>query len=357
MANVDQILQPLASKDYPRNYAEFLGWFPDDAACLDYLDWLRWPSGFSCPHCSCGKGWRMGDGRWWCKACQRRISATSGTIFHHTQTPLTVWFTAAWHMTAPKNGVSAKTLHRLLGFGSYQSAWAMLHRFRGAIGHTAHDRLSGNVEVDETVIGGVRSGKRGRGAAGKILVAVAVEQELPKGFGRCRLQVIPNAESDTLRSFLLKHIEPGSTILTDGLASYPAAAGSDYSHHSTPIKASGMEAHELLPGVHRVASLVKRWLLGTHQGSIGTDHMQAYLDEFTFRFNRRGSRARGMLFYRLLQQSVAMVPISFHDLVANPKPRKDGEVRPTPPSSRRTAPLSICMQTPSHPWRHHGEAS
>jgi len=179
MENVDQILQPLASKDYPRNYAEFLGWFPDDAACLDYLDWLRWPSGFLCPHCSCGKGWRMGDGRWWCKACQRRISATSGTIFHHTQTPLTVWFTAAWHMTAPKNGVSAKTLHCLLGFGSYQPAWAMLHRFRGAIGHAAHDRLSGNVEVDETVIGGVRSGKRGRGAAGKILVAMAVEQELP----------------------------------------------------------------------------------------------------------------------------------------------------------------------------------
>ena len=240
MANVDQIIQPVASKDYPRNYAEFLGWFSDDAACLDYLDWLRWPSGFSCPQCSCEKSWRMGDGRWWCKACQRRISATSGTLFHHTQTPLTVWFTAAWHMTAPKNGVSAKTLHRLLGFGSYQSAWAMLHRFRGAIRHSAHDRLSGNVEVDETVIGGVRSGKRGRGAAGKILVAVAVEQELPKGFGRCRLQVIPNAESDTLRSFLLKHIEPGSTILTDGLASYPAAAGSDYSHHSTPIKASGM---------------------------------------------------------------------------------------------------------------------
>lgn len=177
--------------------------------------------------------------------------------------------------------------------GSYQTAWAMLHRFRGAIGHTEHERLSGDVEVDETLIGGVRPGKRGRGAAGKALVAVAVEQAHPKGSGRCRIQVIPNAESDTLRSFLLRHIEPGSTILTDGLASYPGAAGSDYIHHSTPIKGSGMEAHELLPGVHRVASLVKRWLLGTHQGSIGADHMQAYLDEFTFRFNRRGSRARG----------------------------------------------------------------
>lgn len=351
MANTDQFAQPQAGKDYPRNYADFLGWFPDDAACLDYLDWLRWPSGFSCPQCSCDKGWRMSDRRWWCKTCRRRVSATSGTIFHHTQTPLTVWFTAAWHMTAPKNRVSAKTLHRLLGFGSYQTAWAMLHRFRGAIGHTEHERLSGDVEVDETMIGGVRPGKRGRGAAGKALVAVAVEQAHPKGFGRCRIQVILSAESDTLRSFLLRHIEPGSTILTDGLASYPGAAASDYIHHSTPIKGSGMEAHELLPGVHRVASLVKRWLLGTHQGSIGADHMQAYLDEFTFRFNRRGSRARGMLFYRLLQQSVEMHPVSFHDLVANPKPRKDGQDRSAPPNSRRTAPSSLRVQTPSSPWR------
>lgn len=279
-------------KDYPKDYADFLGWFPDDAACLDYLDWLRWPDGFFCPDCSDGTGWRMSDGRWWCKACRRRISATAGTIFHRTKTPLTVWFAAAWHMTAAKNGVSAKTLHRLMGFGSYETAWAMLHRFRGAIGHAERTRLSGAVEVDETMIGGARPGKRGRGAAGKVLVAVAVEQVQPKGFGRCRIQVIPNAEADTLRSFLLTHIEPGAKILTDGLASYPLAAGNDYVHRSTSIKGSGMDAHEILPGVHRVASLVKRWLLGTHQGSFSADHMQAYLDEFAFRFNRRGSRAR-----------------------------------------------------------------
>jgi transposase-like protein len=254
-------------------------------------------------------------------------------------------------MTAPKNGVSAKTLHRLLGFGSYQTAWAMLHRFRSAMSHAKHDRLSGDVEVDETMIGGVRPGKRGRGSAGKALVAVAVEQMQPKGFGRCRIQVIPHAETGALRSFLLAHVEPGSTIHTDGLASYPGAAGTAYAHQRTSIKSSGKDAHEVLPGVHRVAALVKRWLMGTHQGSIGADHLQAYLNECAFRFNRRGSHARGMLFYRLLQQSVAMHPMSFRDLVANPKPRKAEQDRPVPPGVRRTAPSSLHVPTPSNPWR------
>jgi transposase-like protein len=243
MANTTLQKRPQAGKDYPKDYADFLGWFPDDAACLDYLDWLRWPSGFSCPKCFGSTGWRLKDGQWWCKACRRRVSATAGTIFHHTKTPLTLWFAAAWHMMAPKNGVSAKTLHRLMGFGSYETAWAILHRFRGAIGHAEHSRLSGDVEVDETMIGGVHPGKRGRGAAGKVLVAVAAEQRHPKGFGRCRIQVIPNAEADTLRSFLLTHVIPSSTVLTDGLASYPLAAGDDYIHRSTSVKGSGMDAH------------------------------------------------------------------------------------------------------------------
>lgn len=351
MAASVQASIPRAGKDYPRNYADFLVWFDDDDACLDYLDWLRWPEGFSCPHCVGGKGWRLGDGRWWCEPCRRRVSVTAGTILHRTKTPLTVWFAAAWHMTTPKNGVSAKTLHQLLGFGSYQTAWAMLHRFRSAMTRLGRERLSGDVEVDETLIGGVRPGKRGRGAAGKVLVAVAVERARPKGFGRCRIRVIPNAESETLRFFLLDHIERGSRLLTDGLSAYSGAAGSDYTHQSTPVKGSGMKAHELLPGVHRVASLVKRWLLGTHHGAVEADHLQAYLDEFTFRFNRRGSRARGMLFYRLLQQAVEKGPIPFHALIANPSPVKEGRDKPKPPGSRRTAPPSLRAQVPSNPWR------
>ena len=344
-------VSPKAGVDYPRNYAEFLAWFHDDAACLDYLDWIRGKGGFTCPSCHGIKGWRMKDGRWWCDACRNRVSATAGTIFHRTRTPLTVWFAAAWHLTAAKNGVSAKTLHRILGFGSYQTAWAMLHRFRCAISHAGHDMLCGHVEVDETVFGGARQGKRGRGAEGKVLAAVAVELLSPKGFGRCRLQIIPNAETKTLKAFIQKHIKPGSAIYTDGLASYPSATKDDYIHQGTPIKGSGKDANEVLPGVHRVASLVKRWLMGTHQGSFEEDHLQAYLDEFSFRFNRRKSTHRGMLFFRLIEQSVAMHPMPFLQLVANPKPQGPGHESIAPSKPRNKAPSSLDIAVPTHPWR------
>jgi transposase-like protein len=199
-------------RDYPRRYSELRGWFPDDEACLDYLSWLRWPCGFECPRCERHGGSRLQDGRYWCEPCRRRISITTGTVFHGTRTPLTVWFAAAWYMTSSKNGVAALSLHRLLGFGSYQTAWAMLHRLRTAMVRPGRDRLSGVVEVDETFFGGVRPGKRGRGAAGKALVAVAVELHEPKGFGRCRLRVIPDAKAVSLDPFLRDYIEPGVTF-------------------------------------------------------------------------------------------------------------------------------------------------
>lgn len=293
----------------------------------------------------------MKNGKWWCDACRNRVSSSAGTIFHHARTPLTVWFAAAWHMTAAKNGVSAKTLHRILGFGSYATAWAMLHRFRCAISNAGHDMLCGHVEVDESVFGGVRHGKRGRGAEGKVLVAVAVELLTPKGFGRCRLQIIPNAEAETLKAFIQKHIKAGSTIYTDGLTSYPSATKDEYIHQATSITSSGKDANEVLPGVHRVAALVKRWLMGTHQGSFEEDHLQAYLDEFTFRFNRRKSAHRGMLFFRLIEQCLAMHPMSFQELVANPKPRSEKQEFAVPANLRNKAPASLDITVPAHPWR------
>ncbi len=339
-----------AGHDYPRNYAELRAWFPDDAACLDYLEWLRWPKGFVCPRCETPGHWRMGDGRFWCKRCQQRISATAGTIFHATRTPLTVWFAAAWYMTSAKNGVSAKTLHRLLGFGSYQTAWTMLHRFRTAMVRRGRDRLTGTVEVDETFVGGIRPGKRGRGAEGKTLVAVAVELLSPKGFGRCRLRVIPNAQAPTLRLFLLDCVIPGSVVVTDGLSPYPAAIGEDYRHKPHIVAKSSDPAHVSLPGVHRIASLLKRWLLGTHQGAVEADHLQAYLNEFAFRFNRRRSEYRGLLFRRLLEQAVQLEPVSYRSLIVNPSPKPTNT---QPPRKHRPHPSSITGTSPGHPWRDH----
>jgi len=340
-----------AGRDYPASYADLRAWFPDDAACLDYVEWLRWPDGFVCPQCATASAWRMDDGRFWCEPCRRRVSATAGTIFHGSRTPLTVWFAAAWYMTSAKNGVSAKTLHRLLSFGSYQTAWAMLHRFRTAMVRPGRDRLAGTVEVDETYIGGIKPGKRGRGAAGKALVAVAVELLNLKGFGRCRLRVIPNAETPTLRSFLLDCVEPGSVVVTDGFVSYPPASGKEYVHKPFPVAGSGVQAHVALPGVHRVASLVKRWLLGTHQAAVEADHLQAYLDEFAFRFNRRRAEFRGLLFRRLLEQAVSVGPTTYRSLVVNPSPKR---TKPTPPpATRRTRPASLDVTSPGRPWRHH----
>ena len=344
-------LGPAAGRDYPGTYAEFLAWFPDDAACADYLDWLRWPEGFRCPKCGGSRAWRLSDHRWWCESCRRRWSATAGTIFHRTRTPLTVWFAVAWQVTGNKNGISAAALRRQMGFGSYQTGWAMLHRFRTCMVLPGRDRLTGRVEIDETVIGGVRPGPGGRGALDKTLVAVAVEQHAPKGLGRCRLGIISDASASALLDFATDNIAPGSELVTDGWPSYAVVASrGGYEHLPISLRASGTIAHVALPGVHRIASLLKRWLLGTHQGAVGGDHLQAYLDEFTFRFNRRTARRRELLFYRLLQQSVEAEPITYRDLIVRPSPRRSTSAQPRG-RVRKSAPGSLALTVNHHPWR------
>lgn len=322
---------------------------PDDDACLDYLDWLRWPDGFECPHCGWNEAWQMAGGVRRCAECRRRVSVTAGTIFEGTRTPLTVWFSAAWSMTTAANGVSAVELKRLLGLGSYQTAWTMLHRYRAAMGTmTGTDLLAGRVEVDETLVGGEKPGPGGRGALGKTLVGVAVELRDPKGFGRVRLRVLADASTTSLRDCVTATVTPGATVVTDGWQPYRAALAPTWVHERLPIHNSGQQTHELLPAVHRVASQFKRWLLGTHQGSITPGHLPAYLDEFTFRFNRRRSRHRGMLFYRLLQASVAARPVTYKTLVMAPKPKR---VHPTGVAGPRSAPGTLARPDAHRPWR------
>lgn len=260
-----------------------------------------------------------------------------------------MWFAAAWQMTSQKHGISAHGLKRVLGIGSEQTAWAMLHRYRTAMVRPGRDRLSTIVEVDETFIGGPQPGCPGRGALGKTMVAIAVEQD-GRALGRCRMQVIQDASTASLRPFLLDHVQPGTIVITDGWPSYPPACGEDYTHQPEPVAPSGLHAHELLPGVHRVAALVERWLLGTHQGGVKSGHLQAYLDEFTFRFNRRRSRARGMLFYRLLEQSVQAPPRTYRSLVSQPTPGRKHP--PPPPPDKRIRPASLAGERLDRPWRH-----
>lgn len=238
---------------------------------------------------------------------------TAGTIFDKTRTPLTTWFEAAWHVTTAKNGLSAKTLERTLGV-RYRVAWVMLQRFRVAMVRAERERLSGEVEVDETFLGGPKAGgKRGRGAI-KNLVVIAIEIKRPRGLGRVRMRHVPDASATHLLPFVSDVVLPGSSVLTDGWPAYNGLAHRGYPHRKTILSASDEHAHVLMPGVHRVASLLKRWVLGTHQGSVTPDHLQSYLEEFTFRFNRRTSRSRGLLFRRLMEQAVMNGPVTEADV-------------------------------------------
>lgn len=269
--------KPVAGRDYPRSYAQLLAWFSEDSKCLDYLDWLRWPNGFVCPTCASVVGWRLADGRWKCGGCDRKVSATAGTIFDKTRTPLSVWFAAAWLMVNSKTGISATQIKREMEFGSIQTAWAMLHRYRAVMVRPSRDRLHGDVEVDESYLGGPEPGVPGRGALGKVLFAAAVEIDGAR-LGRARVGIIPNASAESLAAFLDANVEPGSRIITDGWSSYPPATRDRYEHHGTSIAASGLPAHVVLPATHRVFSLVKRWVMGTLQGSVAPEHLQAYFD-------------------------------------------------------------------------------
>lgn len=308
---------PVAGVDYPRNYHEFVAWFPDDAACLRYLERLRWGQGVTCRFCGAVEGgyWRMGDGLRRCAACRHESSVTAGTIFDKTRTPLVSWFAAIWYVVNQKNGVSALGVQRVLGLGSYRTAWTWLHKLRRAMVRPGRELLSGAVEVDETVVGGVKPGKRGRGADGMALVVIVVESR-DGGPGRVRMQRIANASADVLTEFVLDNVARGSEVRTDAWKGYNDIGRYRFQHVVTNLSASGDPAHVAMPDVHRVASLLKRWLLDTHQGAVSHEQLDYYLDEFTFRFNRRRSRHRGLLFYRLLDGAVATDPHPYNSLKA-----------------------------------------
>lgn len=292
---------------------DFESRFCTEAACVDYLVQLRWPDGFVCPSCDGRKAWRTERLLFHCARCGRQSSVTAGTVFQGTRKPLRVWFRAMWWVTSQKNGASAKGLQQNLGLASYQTAWAWLHKLRRAMVRPGRDRLSGLVEVDETYVGG-REEAPGRGAENKTLVAIAIEKK-GRQLGRARMAVVADGTRDQLCGFIQTCVEPGSTIRTDGWQGYRDIKNRGYIHDRILQQGNSQEPSELLPGVHRIAALLKRWLLGTHQGAVTAAHLPYYLDEFTFRFNRRKSKARGKLFYRLVEQAVAIEPTPYKNLV------------------------------------------
>jgi transposase-like protein len=308
-------------ENYPKNLMEFDERFGSEKSCRDYLMKLRWPDGFRCPRCGEGRSWITQRGLLHCAACDHQTSPTAGTVFQDTRKPLRMWFKAMWWVTSQKTGASAVGMQQALGLGSYQTAWTWLHKLRRAMVRPGRDRLSGVVEVDETYVGGYGDDVTGRGSIDKALVAIAVERQ-GRRWGRTRMKVIAEATSEVLGQFVEDSVEPGSMVRTDGWRGYLALANRGYRHDRYVQKNRPESAAELLPGVHRIASLLKRWLLGTHHGKMSHYHLGYYLDEFAFRFNRRTSRHRGKLFYRLLQQAVAIEPITYRGII-QPKDYKE----------------------------------
>lgn len=302
-------------EDYPHTLKELENRFSNEASCGEYLYRLRWPDGFICPGCSAGKAWHVNNTLYECCNCGRQQSVIAGTIFQDTHIPMTTWFRAAWWVCAQKNGASALSLKQILGIGSYRTAWMLLHKLRFAMVRPGREKLQGTVELDETLVGGKKAGKRGRGASGKSVVMVAVEDMGAKGIGRIRLEKVDDATENSIRHFISGNISTGSTIRTDGLKSYSCVEKCSCQH----IEVAGFSqvGEENLPLVHRVASLLKRWMLGTHQGYVSMEHLQAYLNEFTFRFNRRKSGSRGKLFLRIIENAVLVKPEPYSKIIKN----------------------------------------
>jgi transposase-like protein len=288
--------RPVAGRDYPADWAQFLEFFPDEGACLRYLEGLSWPHGFLCPACGQARApWRGSRQRLVCRACGHQTTVTAGTLFQGTRTPLRQWFAAAWLVATAEQGVSARQLARALHLGSYETAWTMLHRFRRAMVRSGRPKLEGRVEVATVATPGTAPA----------VAAVALEDrgETP---GRVRMQRLASAGGEGLVAFLGRVVEPGTLVRAVRLEAWYPLAELGFMTERAP-------ALTHLPAVERALA---SWLRGTHQGATSPAQLDWYLDEFTFRFNRRTSTHRGLLFYRLLEEAVVTPPLPYHDVVA-----------------------------------------
>ncbi len=308
-------------EDFPKTLVEFDERFGSEGACRAYLTRLRWPEGFRCPACGHPGGWANRRHDVECARCGRQTSLTAGTILEGTRKPLQLWFKAMWWVSTQKTGGSAKGLQRLLGLQSYQTAWAWLQKLRRAMVRPGRDKLVGTVEVDDTFLGGAEPRVAGRERETKARLVVAVEVEGRK-IGRVRLRHVPDFSAESLVPFVQASVEPGSAVRTDGWQGYASLGSKGYRHRVKVIGPDRTRAARLFPSVHRVIALLKRWLVGTHHGRVELKHLQRYLDEFAFRFNRRKSRHVGKIFFRLVQHSIQTGPAPYSELVSQGGPKK-----------------------------------
>lgn len=288
----------MTKQAYPKTIVEFSTQFHNDKACLQYLIESRWPNGFTCPQCNQEGGWWLEKyARFECKKCHKQTSPLAGTLLHRSHLPIHLWFWAAYLVTTHTPGMSAVQLQRQLGVSKVDTAWFLLHRLRQGMFNAERVPLSGLVEADETYIGGPAKGQKGRGVRkgkNKTLIGGAVEvfQYLNKKgniqhkAGRLRLQVLKCASEEEIGKFIRENVSLGSTIKSDGWSGYSSNALSGY-QHQREVQGIPQRGHELAPQIHQVFSNLKAWLIGIHHG-VEPKYLPAYLNEFVFRFNRRG---------------------------------------------------------------------
>jgi transposase-like protein len=281
---------------FPKTLRQFQSNFATEEACERYLAACRWPEGFVCPRCGDRRAYDLvNQRRWQCAGCRHQVSLTAGTVLHRTKIPLTHWFWAAYLMTTDKRGVSALLVQRQLGLSCYETAWMLLHKLRRAMVNVAREPLYGEVEVDETWVGGEQAGLRGsRQLKGRraALVLVAVEKR-GRGSGRLRMKVIQDFKGKTIISFLNQNISPGSTIYTDGLKSFGGLTNAGFKHiaRTQPLRSELRKgAKSAVPLADRAIGNLQQWLIGTYHG-VSKPQLQVYLDEFVFRHNRRKTPA------------------------------------------------------------------
>ena len=302
---------------FPTTAIEFNEVFVSDDACAAYLEVVRWPNGFVCPKCGGREAWRVKvRPLMHCAGCGRQTSITAGTPFHGTRKPLRAWFHAIFLVSTQKTGTSAANLQRQVGLKSYETAWTWLHKIRGCMRVAGRQKLEGRVEVDEGYVGGGEQGVVGRQTETKSIVAVAAEDDGgDRRAGRVRLEVISSTSQADLTKFVEENVAKGSTVRTDGLNAYAKISSVGVQHEPTTVKRSGKTGSQLFPRVHLVLALLKRWLLGTFQGRVSSKHLQAYLDEFCFRFNRRRCRHATGIFERLAAAVVTGSHRAYADIV------------------------------------------
>ena len=303
----------MARPTFPRTLAEFQVRFADEAACRTYLAASRWPDGYRCPRCEHAQAFELPRrGLWQCKACGHQTSVTAGTVLHRSRTSLREWFWAAYLVTTHTPGMSALHLQRQLGIPRYETAWTLLQKLRRAMRRPGRERLRGTVEVDETYIGNQEGLRGGRQLGDRALVVGAVEVR-GRTSGRVRLQVVPDASGSSLTGFVHTNVELGTIVITEGWQGYAPLSRMGYPRHPT-TQGRPARAAVILPRVHRVFSNLKTWLRGPHPG-VDPKHLQAYLDEFTFRFTRR--RTPMAAFQSLLGLTGAHGPTTYKMLYAS----------------------------------------